>query len=151
MFPIYLPPLSERNTDITLLADYFLEHYAREHNRDVKRISTPAIELMTAYHWPGNVRVLENCIARAVLLTQDGVIRAHHLPPTLQTGKSSDTTKSGSLHDVMMAYEREILIEAIKNAGGNQSQAARALGTTPRILGYRLRRHGLHTGLAIVK
>ncbi len=151
VFPIYLPPLRERKSDITLLADYFLERYSREHNRDVKRISTPAIDLMMAYHWPGNVRELENCIARAVLLTQDGVVREHHLPPTLQTGKSSGTTKTGSLHDVMMAYEREILIEAIKNAGGNQSQAARALGTTPRILGYRLRRHGLHTGLSIVK
>jgi Nif-specific regulatory protein len=51
----------------------------------------------------------------------------------------------------MMAYEREILIEAMKNAGGNQSQAARALGTTPRILGYRLRRHDLHAGLSLVK
>jgi Nif-specific regulatory protein len=99
---------------------------------------------MTAYHWPGNVRELENCIARAVLLTTDGVVREHHLPPTLQTGKSSGTTKSGTLHDLMMAYERELLIEAVKNANGNQSQAARALGTTARILGYRLRRHGLH-------
>jgi Nif-specific regulatory protein len=144
VFPIYLPALRERKSDVTLLADYFLEKYAREHNREVKRISTPAIDLMMAYHWPGNVRELENCIARAVLLTTDGVIREHHLPPTLQTGKSSGTTKSGSLHDLMMAYERELLIEAVKNAGGNQSQAARALGTTARILGYRLRRHGLH-------
>ncbi|MEY4511089.1 MAG: nif-specific transcriptional activator NifA [Pseudomonadota bacterium] len=150
VFPIYLPALRDRKADITLLADHFLERYAREHNRDVKRVSTPAIELMTAYHWPGNVRELENCIARAVLLTQDGVVREHHLPPTLQTGKSSGTTKNGSLHDVMMAYEREILLEAMKNAGGNQSQAARALGTTARILGYRLRRHGLHTGLSLV-
>jgi Nif-specific regulatory protein len=150
VFPIYLPALRDRKADITLLTDHFLERYAKEHNRDVKRVSTPAIELMTAYHWPGNVRELENCIARAVLLSTDGVIREHHLPPTLQTGKSSGTTKSGSLHDVMMAYEREILLEAMKNAGGNQSQAARALGTTPRILGYRLRRHGLHGGLTLV-
>jgi Nif-specific regulatory protein len=152
VFPIYLPALRERKADITLLADYFLERHAQEHGRDVKRISTPAIELMTSYHWPGNVRELENCIARAVLLAQDGVVREHHLPPTLQTGKSSGTTKTGSLHDVMMAYEREILIEAMKNANGNQSQAARALGTTPRILGYRLRRHGLHgEPLALVR
>lgn len=146
VFPIYVPSLRERKSDITLLADHFLEKYAREHQRDVKRISTPAIDLMMAYHWPGNVRELENCIARAVLLTQDGVIREQHLPPSLQTGKSSGTTKRGSLNDLMMSYERELLIEALKNAGGNQSQAARALGTTPRILTYRLRRHGLHGG-----
>jgi Nif-specific regulatory protein len=144
VFPIYMPPLRERKSDITLLADHFIEKYAVIHNRSVARISTPAIELLTSYHWPGNVRELENCVARAVLLTQDGVVRAHHLPPTLQTGGSSGTTKSGSLEQMMMTYEREILIEAMKNAGGNQAGAARALATTPRILSYRLRKHGLH-------
>ncbi len=144
VFPIYLPPLRERKSDITLLVDHFIEKYAGIHNRSVARVSTPAIELLTSYHWPGNVRELENCIARAVLLTQDGVVRAHHLPPTLQTGGSSGTTKSGSLEQMMMSYEREILIEAMKNAAGNQAAAARALATTPRILSYRLRKHGLH-------
>ncbi|MBI2193285.1 MAG: sigma 54-interacting transcriptional regulator [Planctomycetes bacterium] len=143
VFPVYLPPLRDRKTDITLLADHFLEKYARLHHRSVVRISTPAIELMMAYHWPGNVRELENCLARAVLLTNDGVIRAHHLPPTLQTGNSSGTTKPGSLDSMMMAYEREILIEAMKNARGNVAQAARALSTTPRIVAYRLSRHHL--------
>ena len=149
VFPIYVPPLRDRKSDIPLLTDHFLERFARETHRDVKRISTPAIELMMSYHWPGNVRELENCIARAVLIAQDGVVREHHLPPTLQTGKSSGTTKTGSLHDLMMSYEREILTEAMKNASGNQSQAARALGTTARILGYRLRRHGLLGGAAL--
>jgi Nif-specific regulatory protein len=144
VFPIYVPPLRERKSDITALADHFVDRYAEQHKREVKRISTPAIDLMMAYHWPGNVRELENCIARAVLLANDGVIREQHLPPTLQTGQSSGTTKHGTLHDLMMAYEREILVEAIKNAQGNQTQAARTLGTTARILSYRLRRHGLH-------
>jgi Nif-specific regulatory protein len=143
VFPIYVPPLRERRSDITQLADHFVEKHARRSGRKVVRISTPAIELMTAYHWPGNVRELENCIARAVLLADDGVVRAHHLPPTLQTGASSGTTKPGSLAAMMAAYEREILIEAMKDAGGNQARAARALSTTPRILAYRLRKHGL--------
>jgi len=144
VFPIHVPPLRERRTDITLLADHFVEKYATIHNRSVVRISTPAIELMTSYHWPGNVRELENCVARAVLLATDGVIRQHHLPPTLQTGKSSGTAQKGSLEEMMMAFEREILLEAMKDANGNQAQAARALKTTPRILGYALRRQGLH-------
>jgi Nif-specific regulatory protein len=143
VFPIHLAPLRDRKTDITVLADHFLELSARKLKKGVVRISTPAIELMTAYHWPGNVRELENCVARAVLLTDDGVIRSHHLPPTLQTGNSSGTTKAGSLKSMMMAFEREILIEAMKNASWNQRRAARALATTPRILAYRLRRHGL--------
>ncbi len=143
VFPIYLPPLRERTSDITLLADHFLEKHAELHGRNVVRLSTPAIELLTSYFWPGNVRELENCIARAVLLARDGVIRSHHLPPTLQTGQSSGTTKRGSFEEMMSAFEREILIEAMKNAGGNQARAARALKTTPRILSYRLKKHGL--------
>jgi Nif-specific regulatory protein len=148
VFPIYMPPLRERRSDITLLADHFLEKYARLHGREIVRISTPAIELLTSYHWPGNVRELENCVARAVLLAADGVIRSSHLPPTLQTGASSGTTQAGSLEGMMMDYEREILIEAMRNSNGNQARAARALQTTTRILSYRLRKHGLHEGLA---
>lgn len=144
VFPIYLPALRERRTDITLLADHFVEKYAKAQNRKVLRISTPAIELMMAYHWPGNVRELENCVARAVLLSEDGVVRAHHLPPSLQTGSSSGTTSSGSLDGMMAAYEREILIEAMKDAAGNITRAAEALATTHRILSYRLRKHDLH-------
>ncbi len=149
VFPIYVPALRERRTDITLLADYFVEKHARQQGKDVTRISTPAIDLMCAYHWPGNVRELENCMERAVLLARDGVIRDHHLPPTLQTGLSSGTTKQGSLESTVMAFEREVLIEAMKNARGNMAAAARALETTSRILSYKLRKHGLHERLAV--
>ncbi len=149
VFPVYVPPLRERKSDVTVLADHFVERHARAQGSTVNRISTPAIDLMTSYHWPGNVRELENCIERAVLLTRDGVIREHHLPPTLQTGNSSGTTRTGSLEAMMMAHEREILVEAMKNAEGNMSEAARMLETTPRILAYRLKKHGLHARLAV--
>lgn len=145
---IRLPPLRERRGDIIPLADHFLERFAQEYQRRVVRLTAPAIDLMMAYHWPGNVRELENCMARAVLLCSDGVVRSHDLPPSLQTGDSSSTTRPGSLEARLMAFEREILIEAMRNAGGNQAQAARDLETTPRILGYRLRRHGLLSELA---
>jgi len=148
VFPIFVPPLRERRTDITLLLDHFIEKHARAQRRTVSRISTPAIDMLCAYHWPGNVRELENCVERAVVLAHDGVIRDHHLPPTLQTGASSGTTKQGSLESMMMAYEREILIEAMKDARGNMSAAARALEATPRIVAYKLRQHDLHEVLA---
>ncbi len=149
VFPLYVPALRERRTDITLLADHFVEKHSKLQGREVTRISTPAIDLMCAYHWPGNVRELENCIERCVLLAMDGVIRDHHLPPTLQTGLSSGTTKAGSLESMVMSFEREIIIEAMKNAHGNMSAAARALETTPRILAYRLRKLDLHDTLAV--
>ena len=147
IFPIYLAPLRDRKSDITLLADHFVEKYSAANLRPIVRISTPAIELMTAYHWPGNVRELENSIARAALLSEDGTIRAHHLPPTLQTGRSSGTSKSGTLDSIMSSFERELLIEAMKDSGGVLVRAAAALGTTPRILAYRLKKHGLHAEL----
>jgi len=84
VFPILLPPLRERRDDILPLANFFVDKYARRMGKQVRRISTPAINLMMAYHWPGNVRELENCIEHGVLLSQDGVISGHHLPPTLQ-------------------------------------------------------------------
>jgi len=87
VFPIYLPPLRERKTDILLLSNYFLEKYAKENHKDLRRLSTPAIDMLMQYHWPGNVRELENCIERAVLLCEDNVVHSYHLPPTLQTGE----------------------------------------------------------------
>jgi len=98
--------------------------------------------MLMSYHWPGNVRELENCIARSVLIAGEGVIRAHHLPPTLQTGKSSCTTKQGTLEEMTMAFNREILIEAMKNASSNITRTAETLATTQRILAYRLKKHG---------
>ena len=143
VFPIFLPPLRERKDDILLLADYFVERYARKMGKDVRRITTPAINMMVMYHWPGNVRELENCIERAVLLSTDGVIHAHHLPPTLQTSDGSDTAGSGTLDDRVSLFERDVIVDALKRTGGNVSAAARDLGTTARIIGYKIKQLGI--------
>ena len=116
VFPIFLPPLRDRKSDIMQLADHFLEKYARQHGKEMRRISTPSIDMMMSYHWPGNVRELENCIERAVILSSDGVVHGHHLPPSLQTAEATGTRVSGSFEVLMKAYEREILVEALKNA-----------------------------------
>ena len=137
IFPIFMPPLRERKSDILQLADHFLEKNARQHAVEMRRISTPAIDMMMSYHWPGNVRELENCIERAVILSTDGVVHGHHLPPSLQTADATGTPVSGSFEMMMSSYEREILTEALKNARGNVTRAARVLGTTTRILSYR--------------
>ena len=93
--PIFLPPLRDRKDDILLLADHFVEKYSEQMGKIVRRISTPAINMMFAYHWPGNVRELENCIEHAVLLTTDGVIHGHNLPPTLQMPEASGLSRIG--------------------------------------------------------
>jgi len=143
VFPIYMPPLRERKTDVLLLADFFLEKYARENHKNILRFSTPAIDMMMEYHWPGNVRELENCIERAVLLCDEGVIHSYHLPPTLQTGKETNTLPQLSLEDAVAKLEREMLIDALKNTRGNITMASELLHTTVRKFGYKAKQYGV--------
>ncbi|MBW2647186.1 MAG: sigma 54-interacting transcriptional regulator [Deltaproteobacteria bacterium] len=143
VFPIYMPPLRERKTDILLLADHFLEKYARENQKDIRRFSTPAIDMLIHYHWPGNVRELENCIERAVLLCEEGVIHSYHLPPTVQTAEESDTLPTRSLEGAVEHLEREMIIDALKSTRGNMAKAARILQTTERKFAYTTKRCGV--------
>ena len=143
VFPIYMPPLRERKTDMLLLSDYFLEKYAKENHKDIRRFSTPAIDMLMQYHWPGNVRELENCIERAVLLCEEGVIHSYHLPPTLQTGQESGTLPALSLEEAVANLEKEMLIDALKSSRGNMRTAAKALNTTERIFGYKVRKYDI--------
>jgi Nif-specific regulatory protein len=143
VFAIFVPPLRERKADILLLADHFIEKFGREHGKQVKRISTPAIDMLTAYHWPGNVRELANAIERAIVLCDGQVVHAHHLPPTLQTAEASGTSQTMTFRGALEAFEKDALADALKSARGNRAKAARLLGTTERIFNYRVRKYGL--------
>lgn len=144
VFPIFLPPLRERGPDILLLADYFVSRYSQDFQKDVKRISTSAIDLLMSYHWPGNVRELENCIERAVLLTNEEAIEAWHLPPTLQMKPvGMQNISRGKLEALVGAFERDLITDALKDVNGNQSEAARLLGTTKRIIQYKVQKYGI--------
>jgi len=146
VFAIFVPPLRERKPDVLLLADYFLEKYARENAKAIKRISTPAIDMLTSYHWPGNVREFENCIERAVLVCDGHVIHGHHLPPTLQTAAASNTITRLSLTAAIEAYEKDLIQDALKTTRGNRARAAKLLDTTERILGYKVKKYDLDCG-----
>lgn len=143
VFPVVVPPLRARKSDVMLLADHFAQKYALENSKEISRISTGAIDMLAAYHWPGNVRELENCIERAVLLSNDGVIHGHHLPPTLQMPASGikSFSEGGTLQAAMDNLEREMIVESLKSARGNCSIAATELGITERIMGLRLKKH----------
>jgi len=143
VFPIYMPPLRERKTDILLLADHFLERYAKENMKDIRRFSTPAIDMLMQYHWPGNVRELENCIERAVLLCEEGVLHSYHLPPTVQTAEESNTVPGRSLEDALANLEREMIIDALKSTRGNMAKASHMLRTTERKFAYKVKKHGV--------
>ncbi len=141
VFTIHLPALRDRKSDILLLADHFLRRYSREHNKDVLRISTPAIDMLTAYHFPGNVGELENAIETAVLASNEAVIHSHHLPPTLQTAEQSGTQTRVTLESAVAAFERDIIQDALKSTRGNVAKAALMLESTERILGYKIKKH----------
>jgi Nif-specific regulatory protein len=143
VFGIFLPPLRERKTDIPLLADHFVEKYAADQAKDVRRIATSAIDLLMSYHWPGNVRELENSLERAVLLCEGGAVHAHHLPPSLQTAEVSGTLPRQSLKDALAGHEKDLVLDALKSTRGNRARAARLLHTTERVIGYAVRKHGL--------
>jgi len=144
VFPITIPPLRDRGSDIISLADYFVTQFAAETGKDVKRISTPALNMLMDYHWPGNVRELENVIERSVILAEDGVIHGYNLPPSLQTPEETGTAFGCTLEAKLEAVEYEMIVEALKNQQGNMTEAAKELGLTRRILGLRMEKHGLN-------
>ena len=148
IFPILMPDLSKRRSDIILLAEHFMAKLGVKYRKQMSRISTTAINLLMAYHWPGNVRELENCIERAVLTSTDGAIHAYNLPPSLQTGESTGNAilRDGNAPLAVMvnSYERELLVEALKRSKGNLSAAGRQLGVSPRMMHYKIGRFGIH-------
>jgi Nif-specific regulatory protein len=144
VFPLRIPPLRERKGDIMLLADHFTEKYAEKNNKLIKRISSPAIDLLASYSWPGNVRELENCIERAVILSTDMVIHAYNLPPSLQSPTSTKTEPSTTLEAALSRLEKELIVEALKISEGNMAAAARRLGITERRMGLRVHHYGIN-------
>ncbi len=153
VFPIYMPALRARKSDIILLAEFFLEKYNRIHGRKIRRLSTPAINMMSSYFWPGNVRELENCIEYAVLNSSDDVISGYNLPPSLQTAENTETAilpvnrEGGDYESLVSSFEKELIVEALKVKKGNASAAAKHLGTTQRIILYKIKKLGIDPGL----
>ena len=139
-----MPSLRERRTDILLLAEYFLEKYAKENNKIIKRISTPAIDMLIQYHWPGNVRELQNCMERAVLICDDDTIKGIHLPPTLQTSESINSGKNPlSLSVAVENFEKDLIIEGLKKNRGNQTKTAQYMDTSLRIINYKIHQYNI--------
>ncbi len=143
VFPLFVPPLRERLSDIPLLVDHFIHKANKKNGTDIIRISSSAIDMLVIYHWPGNIRELENCIERAAILSTDRAIRSQHLPPTLQTAQSSGTAKKGTLKVVVEKVEKQLIIDSLTNKKGNVLQSAKELGVSNRILGLRILKYNI--------
>jgi len=144
VFPIVVPPLRERRTDIMLLADFFIQKYAREQGKNITSVTTEATDMLMNYHWPGNVRELENCVERAIVLSTDGTIHAYHLPPNLQRTDAADSAEAqGAFKAKVGNVEMEMIVEELKRTRGNMAKAARALGLTERVMRLRVVKYGI--------
>ena len=143
VFPILVPPLRERRGDIPLLVNHFIEKQNMIHGLRIKRISSTAIDLLMTYHWPGNIRELENCIERAAILSTDQVIRSHNLPPTLQSAASTGSRLDGSLAAILENVEKQIIIDALNISKGNISRSAEQLKLTERVMGLRIKKYNI--------
>jgi DNA-binding NtrC family response regulator len=142
---LYLPPLRERGEDIALLAKHFLAKRIEEEKRPFQDFSKEALELVTRYPWPGNVREMENIIEQAFIWSKgSAVITPEHLPAILRTDTRStslrDDTLAGrlSLEKAVMEFEREIILDALKRTNYIQTHAASMLGISRRMLKYRM-------------
>ncbi len=144
---IDLPPLRDRRDDIPPLAIHFVEKYSREMGKDIHGISPKALETLESYHYPGNVRELENIIARCVALETSNVIRQQTLPE-LMVNMDSLNIENGiagnfGLDHLLETFEKRMIEKALAQAQGNKVEAAKLLGITLRSLRYRLAKHGL--------
>jgi transcriptional regulator with GAF, ATPase, and Fis domain len=158
VFPITIPPLRERADDIMTLARHFIDRFCRDLNKKLT-LSHAAEQALRAYPWPGNVRELQNCIERAVILTESDTIHPHHLhlsfreaPVAAAEGDSGPWSKidlTGSLADaskrVLAEVDRRKLEQALKEAAGNAGRAAEALRVPYKTLIQKLREYGLDT------
>ncbi|RMG72633.1 MAG: sigma-54-dependent Fis family transcriptional regulator, partial [Nitrospirae bacterium] len=120
-----LPPLRERKEDIPLLANHFVKRFCLENNRPPLSISDEALEQLKRYHWPGNIRELRNVLERAVILSTAECITPEDLPEKI---RNSQLSSSMTLKDRLSHYERKIILECLRNHGGNKEEAARELG-----------------------
>jgi DNA-binding NtrC family response regulator len=159
VFPITIPPLRERPNDITMLAKHFIDRFCRDINKSPLALAPTAVDELLRYPWPGNVRELQNCIERAVILTEGGTIHARHLSLSFREALAAPVpaaeeevpwsrldlsgTLAAATSRVVAEVEKRKIGQALKEAGGNRVRAAEALQVGFKTFTAKLREHGL--------
>jgi len=150
---LYLPPLRERREDIPELVEHFVRRFARENEKSIVRVAREAMDTLVSFSWPGNVRELENCIERAVVMTESVVIQHKDLPQNIRdkvvpryfeerfNGSSNPESHEHNLSGSVKQLETRMIQKALSECGGNFRRAAKLLGVTERILGYKAKKY----------
>jgi two-component system, NtrC family, response regulator AtoC len=151
IYPILLPSLRERREDLLTLAQHFLQRYSQEQRREAVELSPEASELLVNYDWPGNVRELQSVLRRAVILCQGHRVTVQELPPVLQERRRAPHGRAeaiilppAGIH--LEELEKQVILQALKQANHNRSKASQLLGLTRTQLHTRLRRYRLTAG-----
>ncbi len=138
---ITMPPLRNRNGDIDLLAEHFLNELSEEQQ---VRLSDEVYDLLHRYPFPGNVRELRNAIQRALVMTEGGEIQVVDLPAHIRNQKAGFTETYPDLHNMTLEeIERTAILQALEQTKGNQTQAAKRLGIPRHVLIYRLKKYDI--------
>ena len=144
---IHVPPLRERQEDIPLLAQHFLNQFAQTNKKSIKGITPQAMDRLLKYDWPGNVRELMNAIERAVVLSRSAYLDEQELPPGVATEALEEqvdrSTKAIPADVPLDEVEKDTILKTLKSARGNKSETARRLGITRRTLHKKLKKYGV--------
>jgi two-component system response regulator HydG/two-component system response regulator AtoC len=149
---IRMPSLREKKEDISLLINHFLAVKAEENSVPPKTLSPDVVDCFMSYPWPGNVRELENLIERLTILSPRPVIGLEDLPAGLRNRDRTDSLKeevlkgSRPLFEVVDQFEQELILKALQKTGFNQTKAASLLGTSRRILRYKMEKLKINEG-----
>jgi len=146
-FTLKIPPLRERPTEVTLLADLFAREFARRLGSGAPRLGRDVTAALLRHAWPGNVRELRNAIEHAVILSEGAPIGAKHLPETVLEAQSDPSAgslaASGAIRNQLADLEKRRIEEALQTEGGNQTRAAKSLGMSRRNLVYKMGKYGI--------
>jgi Nif-specific regulatory protein len=141
--PLFLPPLRERREDLPLLIEHFTERFNTANGRSVS-FSGDAMRYMIGYHWPGNIRELENTIQRIVVLSEFDVVEGRDLPQHILMYDVEDAREQElTLEAEVEMLERSRIVAALRENGNVQARAASVLGITPRQLGYKIAKYDI--------
>jgi DNA-binding NtrC family response regulator len=140
---VHLPPLRERRDDIMPLANAFLKRFTAQASRDIRVFQPEAIERLTAFEWPGNVRQLQNEIQRAVLLCEGGEISAADLSVTNAQASAMPSGEMDTSYTLLEGVERNTIIQTLKATGGNKLETAKRLGIGRQTLYNKIKAYGI--------
>jgi len=144
--PVVLPPLRERLSDVPLLAQSFVREFARINGKEVAGLTPEALEVMMSYTWPGNVRELRAAMEHAVVFSRGEAVAIRDLPVAVRSGVSALSPVTAPVINREMTIkdaEKELIVQALKDTGGNRTLAADRLGMSRRTLHRKLHKYHL--------